>query len=136
MSRETNHELGPPPSPFSQLIIMLATSALQQMGKIVDPRIGKAEVSLEGAQATIDLLEMLGQKTRGNLDDEEERLLGSTLTSLRLNYVETINQGPGEPAAPVETPPPAPAAGEPGEPAPDAPASGEEKEPRFHKKYD
>ena len=56
---------------FMHLVSMLAMSAIQQMGKLVDPNTGKAEINLEAAQATIDMLDMLELKTRGNLDAED-----------------------------------------------------------------
>jgi len=74
---------------FMHLVSMLAMSAIQQMGKLVDPNTGKAETNLEAAQATIDMLDMLEARTRGNLDAEETRLLKDTLMSLKMNYVES-----------------------------------------------
>jgi len=74
---------------FMHLVSMLAMSAIQQMGKLVDPGTGKAEINLEAAQATIDMLDMLEARTRGNLDAEETRLLKDTLMSLKMNYVES-----------------------------------------------
>lgn len=81
---------------FLGLIAMWSTTALQAMGKLVNPATGRAEKKLEVAQLMIDLLEMLERKTRGNLSDEERRQLRETLTMLRLNYVETAS---GTPAA-------------------------------------
>ena len=74
---------------FMHLVSMLAMSAIQQMGKLVDPNTGKAETNLEAAQATIDMLDMLEARTRGNLDAEETRLLKDTIMSLKMNYVQT-----------------------------------------------
>ena len=74
---------------FMQLVIMLSSSAMQHLGKIINPMTGKTELNLEAAQATIDMVEMIEAKTKGNLDRDEERLLKTTLTTLRLNYVET-----------------------------------------------
>jgi hypothetical protein len=74
---------------FMHLVSMLAMSAIQQMGKLVDPATGKAEINLEAAQATIDMLDMLLEKTKNNLDAEEARLLKDTLSSLKMNFVET-----------------------------------------------
>ncbi|MBU0714638.1 MAG: DUF1844 domain-containing protein [Verrucomicrobia bacterium] len=74
---------------FMHLVSMLAMSAIQQMGKLVDPNTGKSEINLEAAQATIDMLDMLEARTRGNLDAEETRLLKDTLMSLKMNYVES-----------------------------------------------
>ena len=77
---------------FMHLVSMLAMSAIQQMGKLVNPGTGKTEINLEAAQATIDMLDMLELKTRGNLDAEETKLLKDTLMSLKMNYVETKDQ--------------------------------------------
>ena len=77
---------------FMHLVSMLAMSAIQQMGKLVDPGTGKAEINLEAAQATIDMLDMLEARTRGNLDAAETKLLKDTLMSLKMNYVESQDQ--------------------------------------------
>ena len=77
---------------FMHLVSMLAMSAIQQMGKLVDPTTGKAETNLEAAQATIDMLDMLEARTRGNLDAEETKLIKDTLMSLKMNYVESTEQ--------------------------------------------
>jgi len=74
---------------FMQLVIMLSSSAMQHLGKIINPMTGKTELNLEAAQATIDMVEMIEAKTKGNLDRDEERLLKNTITTLKLNYVET-----------------------------------------------
>lgn len=98
---------------FGSLVLSLAASAMQLMGKTVNPVSGKVEVNLEQAQATIDLLDVLQTKTKGNLSDAEDKLLGHILGDLKLNYVETMNAKPGEAAAdapelPKEEAPPAP----------------------------
>lgn len=111
---------------FIQLVMMLATSASQQLGKLLNPVTRKVEVSLEGAQATIDLLDMIAAKTRGNLDRDEDRLLKDTLTSLKLTFVET-RETPA--AGPSPAPEPAPAASAQGQPSADAPP------PKFRKSY-
>ena len=82
---------------FSQLVIMLATSAMQQLGKLVNPVSGKSEVHMEGAQATIDLIDMLRAKTQSNLNEQEEKLLKDTLHSLHMNYLETSQSAPAPP---------------------------------------
>lgn len=116
---------------FVQLVIMLATSAMQQMGKLVNPATGKTEVHLEAAEATIDLLDMLRVKTNGNLDEEEQRVLADSLHTLRLNYWETRqSQSQSEPARGAEQ---QDAGGTAGGEKPSAEA--EEKKPKFQKKY-
>ncbi|HNR93861.1 MAG TPA: DUF1844 domain-containing protein [Kiritimatiellia bacterium] len=114
---------------FSQLVAMFSTSAMHHLGKLVDPGSGKAEVNLDGARMSIDLLTMLQEKTAGNLTEDEDRMLKEVLTVLRLNYVETANQSP----------PPASSApaqdDKPKREKAESAAGKEEKEPRFHKSY-
>jgi hypothetical protein len=75
-------------------VLSLATSALVHMGVAPDPQGGAAEKNLPLAHHTIDTLEMLQTKTRGNLSDEESKLLQSVLYELRMSYVKAR----GEPA--------------------------------------
>lgn len=81
---------------FANLIMMLSSSAMQQLGKLVNPASGKTEVHLEGARMTIDMLEMLKEKTTGNLDAEEEKMMKEILSMLQLNYVETAENPPAK----------------------------------------
>ncbi len=75
---------------FVNLVSALAASAMQQLGKLVSPLSGKTELNLAGARATIDMLEMLRDKTKGNVNDQEEQLLRSTIANLQLNYVAEV----------------------------------------------
>lgn len=77
---------------FITLLLSLSTAAMQQLGKIPSPLTGKIERSLEQAKVTIDMLEMIKDKTRGNLTPREERLLSNSLADLQLNYVDEINK--------------------------------------------
>jgi hypothetical protein len=79
-------------SPFSHLVIMLASSALQQLGKAPGPDGQPGPVHLEGAQAMIDMIEMLETKTSGNLSDDEARILKDALTMLRFQFVDAKNE--------------------------------------------
>ena len=92
---------------FINLVIMLGSSTMQSLGKIVNPATQKAEINLESAQAMIDLLDMLEAKTRNNLDAEESRFLKATLADLKLNYVECSSgaAAPQNEAPQKETPP-------------------------------
>jgi len=81
---------------FMSLIISLSHAAMQQMGKIFNPLTGKIEKNLEQAKMTIDMLEMLKEKTKGNLVKEEERLISDTLATLQLNYVDEAEKGEKE----------------------------------------
>ncbi|MBI2881625.1 MAG: DUF1844 domain-containing protein [Candidatus Tectomicrobia bacterium] len=77
-----------PQMDFSGLIVWLANMALINMGLIPDPVEGKPEIRLDAARQTIDILAILQEKTRGNLDQEEDRLLREILSEVRLRYVE------------------------------------------------
>lgn len=120
---------------FVQLVLMLSGSALQQMGKLVDPQSKKSQVNLEAAQATIDLLDMIEAKTKGNLDKEEERMLRDTLMSLKMNFVETMEATSGTPAPSSQPETPPPPAAEEKKVEDKKPDSVDGKEPKFHKKY-
>lgn len=72
---------------FLGLVESLATQALMFMGAVRDPMTGAAHQDLGQAQAMIDILEMLEEKTRGNLTPEEAEQLQGILDDLRLNYV-------------------------------------------------
>jgi hypothetical protein len=88
---------------FVHLVMMLGSSAMQNLGKVMNPITKKTEVNLEAAQASIDLLDMLEAKTKGNLGDDESRLLKATLADLKINYVETAHS-PAASAAPSDAP--------------------------------
>ncbi len=78
-----------PPADFSSLAFALANSALYHLGLAPGPGGGApGEKNLPVARHTIDTLEMLQQKTAGNLDEEEQKLLAHLLTELRMQFVE------------------------------------------------
>jgi len=81
---------------FMSLVLSLSQAAMQQMGKITNPFTGKIERNLEQAKVTIDMLEMLKEKTEGNLVEEENKLIGDTLATLQLNYVDEAKKGEKE----------------------------------------
>lgn len=72
---------------FSTFVFSLGTSAMVHFGDFPDPVTKKAERNLEAAKQTIDILGILKDKTKGNLNDEEDRLLESLLYELRMRYV-------------------------------------------------
>jgi len=74
---------------FSTFVISLGTSAMYHMGLLNDPEKGElAEANLVLAQETIDTLEMLSEKTQGNLGVQEAKLIESLLYELRMQFVE------------------------------------------------
>lgn len=77
----------PPPASFSSLVLMLGAGALQYLGVSPDPIEKRPVVNLTLAKHTIDTLEILHRKTKGNLEAEEARLLSDLLHELRLKYL-------------------------------------------------
>lgn len=73
---------------FATFVLSLAASAMMHLGQMPGPDGEKRErADLAMAQQTIDTLEMLLEKTRGNLDADEERLLQSVLYEVRMSFV-------------------------------------------------
>ena len=78
---------------FLQLVLSMQASAMQQMGKIASPFTGKVERDLKAAQFSIDVVAMLNDKMKGNLSDEEAKIIEHVLYELRLNYVDESKKG-------------------------------------------
>ena len=72
---------------FKELVSMLATQALMYMGAFPDES-GRAMVSLEVAKLNIDMLGVVQEKTKGNLSEDEQKMLDGTVTELRYQFVE------------------------------------------------
>jgi len=75
---------------FMQFVMGLSHSGMMQLGKVMNPMTQKIEKDLIGAQATIDLLSALSEKTKGNLSKVEEDLLTNSISTLQLNYVDEL----------------------------------------------
>ncbi len=73
---------------FTQLVIMFHAATMQQLGKVKHPVTEKIEKNIEAAENTIDILDMLQAKTKGNLAPDEEALLTQILQELKLAYVQ------------------------------------------------
>ena len=74
---------------FYTFVLSLGSSAFVHLGDAPHPETGQpAEPDLLVAKQTIDILAMLREKTKGNLTPEEERLLDTLLTDLRIRFVE------------------------------------------------
>jgi len=82
---------------FSTFIMSLTSSAFYHLGDIADPETGKTETNLPAVHQTIDMLTMLREKTQGNLNTEENKLLEQLVYELQMKYV-AKSKGPG-PAA-------------------------------------
>ena len=81
------------PVTFSTFVLGLSTQALLHLGEIADPATGAVAPDLEAAKQVIDILGILRDKTRNNLEQGEQSLLDSVLYDLRMRYVELVRPG-------------------------------------------
>jgi hypothetical protein len=63
------------------------------VGEIPNPMTGKQETNLRQAKFLIDTLQLLKEKTKGNLNPQEENMLTASLYELQMKYVEAVNKG-------------------------------------------
>jgi hypothetical protein len=84
-----------PPLDFSTFVLSLASSAMVNLGTVPEPGSDEPRKDLAAAKQIIDILGVLEEKTRGNLDESEARLLTSLLYDLRVHYVDAEKEGHG-----------------------------------------
>ena len=77
---------------FTQLLYIFYSSAMVSMGKLKNPATDQVERNLEQAKQSIDILELIRNKTRNNLNEQQARTLDTMLTDLRLNFVDESNK--------------------------------------------
>src|ERR1700752_4519650 len=130
---------------FIEFVVMQAQNAALFLGQIPNPKTGEPEVNLDLARMFIDQLEMIQEKTRGNLTNEEAAVLRNALSNLQMAYVEAAGEpgrarppgAPGKTAQPQgpETSPPPKSAEQPptATPQPSTPMTSGEQE--SHKKF-
>lgn len=135
---QTNTESGENAQRFIEFVMMQAQNAALFLGQIPHPQSGQPEVNLDLARMFIDQLVMIRAKTRGNLSDDEQKVLNNAISNLQMVFVEVSKgqgseSGPAEPAA--ETP--EPAVEPPTEPSakPAEAASETESKKKFSKSY-
>ena len=76
---------------FFQLVHMFQRSALLHMGLLPDNE-GKVFFNLAEAKAGIDLLRMVQNKTKGNITDQEQRMLRGVVSELQLQFLKAPNR--------------------------------------------
>jgi len=81
-------------SGFETLVSYLSTTAMFQLGLIAGPSGERIPADMPNAKRTVDLLEVLQEKTRGNLTASEARLLEDVLYELRMSFVEMQKRQP------------------------------------------
>ncbi len=84
-------DAGTMPLDFATFVVSLGESAWVHLGLVPNPMTGEKKVERAAAKQTIDILGILEDKTKGNLNEEEEKLLSSLLYTLRMHYVQSGN---------------------------------------------
>jgi len=80
-----------PPLEFSSIVILLYFPALVQLGLVEDPATGERGENLVLAKRNIDLLDLLKDRTKGNLEGEEQKFLDGVLDQLKLAYLKSTD---------------------------------------------
>jgi uncharacterized protein DUF1844 len=93
---------------FIEFVMMHAQNAALFLGQIPNPKTGEAEINLDLARMFIDQLEMIQEKTRGNLTNEEAMVLRNALSNLQMAFVEASGAAGPQHAAQPEPDHPAP----------------------------
>jgi hypothetical protein len=75
---------------FIEFVMMQAQNAAFMLGQIPHPQTGKAEVNLDMAQLLIDQLVMIHDKTTGNLNSDESKILAGAISNLQIAFVEVV----------------------------------------------
>ncbi|GAB4249943.1 MULTISPECIES: DUF1844 domain-containing protein [Deferrisoma] len=86
-SSERTRQTPLPPVDFTGFVVGLAQMALVHLGEVPDPATGGLQKDLEQARHTIDILDLLREKTRGNLTADEDRLLETVTADLKWKFV-------------------------------------------------
>jgi hypothetical protein len=91
---------GFPPASFEMLMTSLATVAMVSMGQMPNMGTGQVETNVPQARYAIDMLQVIEEKTKGNLTPGEQQAIESLLHQLRMMFV-SVQQGQGgAPATP------------------------------------
>ncbi len=72
---------------FGSIVVLLYFPALIHLGLMDDPADGERHEDLALAKRNIDLLDLLKDRTKGNLDGEEEKFLEGVLDQLKMAYL-------------------------------------------------
>jgi len=89
---EGKHSVPLPEVNFSSFLLSLSSSTLLHLGEVADPQSGEKKKDLALAKQSIDIISLLRDKTKGNLTQEEEKLLDHLLYDLRMRFVNASKQ--------------------------------------------
>ena len=85
-----------PPASFTTLVSSLATQAMMALGGFRDPNSDKVMVDLDLAKHHIDTLKVLEEKTKGNLDEEDKKLLEEASYQVQMLFVQVVQHISGQ----------------------------------------
>lgn len=85
--QEPRQEADYPPVDFTNFVLSLSTSALFHFGDFPDTEGGTVQKNLPAVKQTIDILDMLNEKTKGNLDENESKLIQGVLYELKMRFI-------------------------------------------------
>jgi len=77
---------------FPSYLLSYYTQGLVLLGEVPNPYTNKKEEDTEAARHTIDILTLLQEKTKGNLSEDEQKLLDNVLYELRMKYMAKTNR--------------------------------------------
>tara|TARA_Y100000590_G_scaffold424133_1_gene530669 strand:- start:265 stop:591 length:327 start_codon:yes stop_codon:yes gene_type:complete len=87
---------------FMGLCTSLVSQAWMQLGKIKNPMTDEINIDLNAASLTIDMLAMLKEKTKGNISEDEAKILDQSISELKMNYVMSKENEESEEEKPKE----------------------------------
>ncbi len=100
LAEEAHQPEAAPPASFSELVNLIVMQAMAGLGLLAGPGGERIPPSLEMAKHFIDLLQVLEDKTKGNLTADEKALLDQVLYEMRMTFVQLAGGGPAGPAMP------------------------------------
>jgi Domain of unknown function (DUF1844) len=90
-----------PPASLEMLVTTLVTEAMISLGQIAHPHTGETVFQPQQAKYLIDTIEVLREKTQGNVTPDETQMMEQLLHQLRLAYVQLTAASPGQADAPA-----------------------------------
>ena len=79
-----------PEASFAHFVATLQLQAVVALGDVANPATGKQEKDLVQAKYLIDVLSVIEDKTKGNLDQAEEKLMQRIMYDLKMRYVRAV----------------------------------------------
>ena len=90
---------------FKPIIQMFQVEGMVALGKMLNPATNEITKNMEHAKYVIDVLSILQEKTKGNVDEAEKKFLDQSLAALRLNYLEEQSRGSADSAPSTDSAP-------------------------------